>query len=348
MDLLKSDFRHGIVRLRVTSLDDLWYLSHLIDPGDFIKGKTTRKIRIGDTDNVVKKTLSLKIEAETITFSDTGNALRINGKVKEGLEDVPKDSYHSISLEEGSEFILEKVSWLSYQKQKLQESTQKKYNYLLCLFDREEAMFALTKNDGYQVLAKISGEVQKKRKDVVASKDFYKEIIKSLGIYNERYTPENIILASPAFYKEDLLKKISQPELKNKIVLSTCSSINSAALDEVIKQPELKTVLKDSRSRQEKELMDELLTAINSQELAVYGWKEVQEAIAAGAVQKLLLTDEFIQNKRQESSFEELDKYMKTVDSLNGKIFLLNAKNESGQKLNGLGGIAALLRYRLQ
>ena len=60
MNLIKSDFKSGTVKLRVTELDDLWYLSHLIDPGDFIKGKTTRKIRIGETDKVVKKTLGLK------------------------------------------------------------------------------------------------------------------------------------------------------------------------------------------------------------------------------------------------------------------------------------------------
>tara|TARA_Y100000310_G_scaffold321156_1_gene378435 strand:+ start:1328 stop:2374 length:1047 start_codon:yes stop_codon:yes gene_type:complete len=347
MNLIKSDFKAGIVKLRITELDDLWYLSHLVDPGDYIRGKTTRKIKIGETDKVAKKTLTLKVEAETINFSESGTSLRINGKVKEGPEAVPKDSYHTISLEEGSEFTLEKVSWLSYQKQKLKEATEKKYNYLLCLFDREEALFALTKKDGYKILVRIKGEVQKKRKETIVKKDFQEEIIKTLDIYNSRHTPENIIIASPAFYKEDLFKKISLPELKEKIVLSTCSAIDESALDEVIKQPELKVILKDSRSRQEKELMDELLSAINKDNPAAYGWKHVQEAIIAGAVSKLLLTDEFIQEKREEGEFENLDQQMKKVDNLQGKIFLLSAKNEGGKKLNGLGGVAALLRYKV-
>ena len=346
MDLLKADFKKGTVILRVTDLDDLWYLSHLIDPGDFIKGKTTRKMRIGDTDNVVKKTLTLTIEAETIEFSESGQSLRINGKVKEGPEDVPHESYHNISLEEGSEFTLEKASWLSYQKQKLQEATEKKYNYLLCLFDREEALFALTTKNGYTLLVKISGDVPKKRNLTIIKTDFQQEIITTLDIYNSRHLPENIILASPAFYKEDLLKKITNPELKRKIVLSTCSAVDESALDEVIKQPELKEILKDSRSRQEKELMDELLTAINKDEPAVYGWNQVQEAITAGAVSKLLITDEFIQQKREHGEFKNVDDLMKKVDSLHGKIHLLSAKNESGKKLNGLGGVASLLRYR--
>ncbi|MBU0460519.1 MAG: mRNA surveillance protein pelota [Nanoarchaeota archaeon] len=349
MDLIKSDFKKGLVKLKVSELDDLWYLSQLIDPGDFVKGKTTRKIKIGDSENAktTKKTLTLKIEAETINFSESGTSLRINGLVKEGPEDVPRDSHHTISLDEASEFTLEKVNWLSYQKQKLKEATEKKYHYLLCLFDREEALFALTKKFGYQILVKIKGEMPKKRQKESLGKDFYQEIIKALDVYNGRYEPEKIILASPAFYKEDLIKKISNPELKKNIVLANCSSTDQAALDEVIRQPELKQILKDSRTREEKELFDELLNAINKEGAVAYGWDEVNTAITAGAVSKLLLTDLFIKQKREDNHFVELDEQMKKVDALQGKIHLISSKNESGKRLNGLGGIAALLRYKL-
>ena len=121
MEILHTDFKKGIVKLKISDYDDLWYLSRLIDTGDFITGKTTRKIKIGDDENAktVKKVFTLKIEAETIDFSE--HALRINGKVKEGLEEVPKDSYHAISLEMDMEFSLEKGQWLTYQKQKLQD-----------------------------------------------------------------------------------------------------------------------------------------------------------------------------------------------------------------------------------
>lgn len=347
MDLIKSDFKKGTVKLRVNDLDDLWYLHSLIEPGDLLTGKTTRKIRIGETDNVVKKTLTLKIEAESIDFNETGDALRINGKIEEGTDEVPKGSYHSITLDTGSEFILEKANWFGYQQQKLKEAVERKYNYLLCLFDREEAIFALTRKNGYEILAKIKGEVQKKQREIEIKKDFQEEIIKALDVYQGRYNPERVILASPAFYKEDLLKKVTLPELKAKIVLATCSAVDESALDEVIHQPELKEVLKDSRTRQEKELLDELLSAINKNEAATYGWKEVKAAIDAGAVRKLLLTEEFISEKRKAGEFGILNEKMRTVEVLRGEIHLISAKNESGKKLNGIGGIATLLRYRL-
>ena len=114
MDLVHSDFKKGIVKLRVNDLDDLWYLHQIIEQGDLVTGKATRKMKIGDSENAksVKITMTLTIQAETIDFSESGTSLRINGKVKQGPEEVPKDSYHALSLEEGTEFTLQKESWL--------------------------------------------------------------------------------------------------------------------------------------------------------------------------------------------------------------------------------------------
>jgi protein pelota len=347
MDIINKDFKQGRVKIRVNDLDDLWYLSHLIDPGDLVKGKTTRKVKIGTSENakVTKKTLTLQVEAETIELTET--SLRINGKIKEGPEDIPRDSYHAISLEENSEFTLQKVKWLEYQKKKLQEASEKKYNYLLCIFDREETIFALTKKFGYEVLVKIKGDVAKKDRKVEVKKDFQEEIIKSLDVYNGRYNPESIIVASPAFYKDDLIKKVKNPELKKKIVLAICSDISERSLDEVIKRPELKNVLKNSRAREEQILMDELLNEISKNEKAVYGEVDVKNAVDSGAVSKLLLTDKFVKQKRIGKDFESIDKDMKTVDSLKGEIHIISSKNDSGKKLDGLGGIAAILRYKI-
>jgi len=346
MQLITSDFKKGIVKLKVTDKDDLWYLSHLIDQGDIIRGKTTRKIKIGEGENAksVKKTLTISIQAETVELTE--NSLRINGKVIEETEDVPKGSYQSITLEETSEFSIEKPQWLSYQKQKLQEACEKKYDYLLCLFDREEVLFALTKKFGYEILTTLKGEVQKKAKAVEIKKDFQEEIIKTLESYHERYNPSAIILASPAFYKEDLYKKLPQSDLKKKIVLATCSDISERSLDEVMRRPELAETLKHSRARQEQILVEELLKEINRNDKAAYGWKEVQEAADSGSILKLLLTDDFIQKKRLSNEFAEVDRCMKIVDSLQGEIHIISAESDAGKKLNGLGGIAAILRYK--
>ena len=346
MQLITSDFKKGSVKIKVTDQDDFWYLSHLIDQGDIIRGKTTRKIKIGDSENAksVKKTYTLSIQAETVELTE--NSVRVNGKVTEEMEDVPKGSYQSITLEEGSEFILEKEQWLSYQKQKLQEACEKKFDYLLCLFDREEVLFALTKKFGYEILTTLKGEVQRKAKAVEIKKDFQEEIIKTLASYYERYQPSAVILASPAFYKEDLYQKIPPSRLKKKIVLATCSDISERSLDEVMRRPELAETLKHSRARQEQILVEELLKEINKNDKAAYGWSEVEEAANHGSVLKLLLTDNFIHKKRLSGEFVEVEQCMKAVDSLQGEIHIISSDSDAGKRLNGLGGIAAILRYK--
>ncbi|MEK6951306.1 MAG: mRNA surveillance protein pelota [Nanoarchaeota archaeon] len=356
MHLLSRDFKKGIVKLKVTSLEDLWYLSQLLDPGDLLTGKTTRKIKLGEgvgtgeQVQVVKKTLTLTIEVEEVELTET--SLRAHGKVKKGPEDVPRDSYHTITLEESSECTIEKVEWLSYQKQKLEEAAQRKFTYLLCVFDREEALFAITKAKGFDILVKLQGEAQKKRHPTIIKKEFWEEMVKAIEVYAGRYAPERIIVASPAFYKEEVLKRIHSSELKQKIVLASCSDVSERALDEVLTRPELARTLQSSRTRQEQLLVDELLKEINKGELAVYGWKEVQRAVQAGAVRMILLTDAFIRQRRLAGrtgagSYGEVDELLKAVDRLQGEIHIISIEHEGGKRLAGLGSIAALLRYKV-
>ncbi|MBR9682992.1 mRNA surveillance protein pelota [Candidatus Woesearchaeota archaeon] len=348
MDIVHSDFKKGKVKLRIHDMDDLWYLSHIIDVGDFVKGKTTRKMKVGKEETkMVKKTITLKIEVEKVEFHKYGDSLRVNGKVVEGPDDIPRGSYHTISLEEGSEFVLEKKEWLSYQKKKLEEAAEKKFNFLICVFDREEAILALSKKYGYDVLLTLKGDVARKRKKVDVKKDFYTEIITALGEYEKRYAPESIILASPAFFKDDLMKKLNDKELKKKIVLATCGSVSENAIDEVLKKPELQNALKKSRVREEELLVEELLVEITKDGLVAYGFKEVTVAVEAGAVIKLLVGDYLIQELRQDEDYEKLDNLMKQVDSSKGEVHIISSDHDGGKKLKGLGGIGALLRYKL-
>lgn len=352
MKIIHSDFKKGQVKVKIETLDDLWYLSHLIDSQDHVKGKTLRKIKKTSQDErtqkVTRKPVFLQIQVEKIEFSPHANILRIGGKITQGPDDLPKGSYHTFNIEENTEITIEKENWLSYQKQKLEESTEKKFLFLICLFDREDAIIALSKHYGYQILAEIHGEVPKKEERALTKGNFYQEIIQVLKEYNQRYTPENIILASPAFYKEDVFKLISEEKLKKKIVLATCSSAKESALNEVLKRPELQQALKKSHLAEETKLIEELLSQISKNHLAAYGYRETKKAVEAGAVEKLLVLDTLIQEYRQQEKYDKLDFLMKTTDQTKGTVHIISSEHEAGQKLKGLGGIAALLRFKLE
>ncbi|MBW2992433.1 mRNA surveillance protein pelota [Candidatus Woesearchaeota archaeon] len=349
MKLIHQNLRKGEIKLKPESQDDLWYLSSLIDPDDLVKSKTIRKIKLGEKEEkakIIKKPVTLVIKAEKTELNP--EALRISGIVTEGPEDIPYGSHHTISAEINDEILIIKKKWLKFQLDRLKEAcSQKAANILITVMDREEAIIALTKRSGFETLSHLKGEVKKKEEKAAHKEGFYEEIIKKLEEYIERYRINNIIIASPAFFKEDLMKQITDQDLKKKIVLATCSSVDNNAVNEVLKRPEVKQVLSQQRESKELNLVEQLLTEIKTEEKASYGFKETKQAAEAGAVQILLVTDSLITKKREQGSFEDLDNLMKTVDSTKGEIHIINSKNDAGKKLDGLGGIAAILRYKL-
>ena len=199
MKLLSKDFKKGFVKLEINSLDDLWFLSNIIDEGDSVSGRTFRKIKIGEaTDrnaNVVKKPVTLKINVEKIEFHKFSNSLRVSGKIIEGPEDVPKGSYHTFDLEEGTKIKIEKLEWLKFQIQKLKEASEEQTEkILLVAMDRSEVSYALLTQAGYKILSESKGDVGKKGYVETKGKDFYTEIVKQIEEYFKRESAEYIIL----------------------------------------------------------------------------------------------------------------------------------------------------------
>lgn len=350
MKLLHSDLKKGEVKVLAQSMDDLWYLSTIIEPKDIVKGKTLRKIKIGSEEarESAKKAVFMKLEVEKVEFSKTTNILRVLGVIKEAPEDVPLGSHHTFNIDDNTSITIVKEQWLKYQIEKIKEAcSEKKSSLIICVHDREEAYFALLKKYGYEILVHIEGDVKKKREESTKKENFYATIINKLAEYAERYEAKQVILASPSFFKEDLMKELKDDELRQKIVLATCSSATKNGIEEVIKRPEVRESLKLERAAKEMNKVEELLAEIAKSNLAVYGLKETESASLIGAVKELLVTDSFIRKSRDENFYNIVDNMMKTVDKAKGEITIISSEHDGGKKLDGLGGIGAILRFKL-
>ncbi len=340
--------KQGEVKLAIETPDDVWYVSQFLDPGDILKGKTPRKIKPTEEASAEKRMVFIALQIEKVEFSKTTNALRAGGKILESPEDVPRGSYHTFSIEPGIRISIIKPKWYSYQLDRLEEAAESKLpKIIICIFDREEAYFALMKRSGVELLAQLRGEVERKRVAQKAKGGFYEQIIKQLEDYDARFKLDFIILASPAFWKEDLFKVLKNDALKKKIVQATCSSVDESAFDEVLKRDEVRSALRQERTSKELVLVEEVMAGIARKGAVVYGLKAVEEASLAGAVAKLLVTDTLIQKMRQQNTFARLDAIMRSVDRQKGEVFLISSEHVGGKKLDGIGGIAALLRYKL-
>ena len=352
MKLLHSNLKKGEVKLITQNLDDLWYLSNIIDECDFVEGKTFRKIKSSSGDakskDSTKKSIFVKLEVEKVEFSKYSNVLRVSGVIREAPEDVPRGEHHTFNVDDNTTITIIKNEWLKYQLDKLKEaSSEKKSAILIVVHDREECYFALFKKYGYEVLAHIEGEVPKKREENTRKENFYGSVINKMKEYAERYEIKQIILASPSFWKEDLMKELKDNELKQKIILATCSSATKNGIDEVIKRPEVREALKLERAAKEMNKVEELFTEIAKNNFSSYGLKDVEKAAAMGAIKDLLITDSLIQKSRRENNYKRLENIMKTVDKTKGEIEIISSEHEGGKKLDGLGGIGAILRFKM-
>ena len=342
MRILNKDLKHGKLAVQAQSLDDLWCLSQVVRKGDVVIGRTTRKVRMGSAEEAVKKQYTLSISVEEVEFKD--HALRISGKTTEAMEDIPKGAHHTITAEPSDTLTIVKETWQKYQLDRINAATEEQLNALIVVFDRELCLLAKLKSRGYEVITELKGKVKKKGYDTTTT-NFYKEIIGAVKEYDSRNKPDKIVIASPAFWKDELMNELENDaksgQLREKIVAAACSSVGENAIDEVLKRPEMATVLANALASKEMKLVDEVMTEIAKDGKVTYGKKEVQEAVQAGAVEKLLITDVNVYNN------PDLEKLMEKTENSSGKVFIINSENQAGQKLDSLGGMAAILRYRM-
>ncbi len=354
MKIIHKDLRKGEFKIRIENLDDFWYLSNIIDTGDIIKGKTTRKIKIGDSEQrkseAVKKTVFLSIKTEKVDFGMQKDSLRVSGTVEEGTEDVPKGSHHTFNLEENSIITIVKDRWLRFQLDKISEASKETgEKIMVVVLDRDEADFALIKKYGFEMLNSIKGNVKKKRmeENLQENVNFYETVLELIKDYKKRYALSKIIIGSPGFWKDEFMKVVKEEEIKKQLIPATCSNTGVNGINEVLKRPEVKHALHEQRAAAEINAVEELLKEISKNGASAYGLKEVRIAADAGAIKTLLITDSFIRKAREENTYAETEKIMKSTDTMNSEIMIISEENDGGRKLNGLGGIGAVLRYKM-
>jgi protein pelota len=86
--------------------------------------------------------------------------------------------------------------------------------------------------------------------------------------------------------------------------------------------------------------MDEVLKRIGSGGAVAYGKAEVRKAIDYGAAEEVLVSDTLIRDPGVARLLEEAER-------INARVVVFSSEFEPGNRLNALGGIAALLRYPL-
>ncbi|MHA1269676.1 MAG: mRNA surveillance protein pelota [Candidatus Helarchaeota archaeon] len=359
MKIVDENLDQSEIELIVDNLNDLWYLYNIIFPNDIVYSRTKRRIRQDDefsrSTKGEKILLYLGILVEKLGFHEFSNRLRITGKIIDGPEDVISlHSYHTLNIKINSKLKIKKNEWPNYILEKIHEAVDKSKNpnFLILLIDKGECSIAEISDIGVRIINSFTTSLPGKYYEVnyhkSALKNFFLDV---LSILKEN-TSDNIkyiILAGPGYVKDqffNFLKEQNYSHIKDIFIIpASVASING--IYEVLKSDKVKKLIENLEINEEIELINEIFERIGKDtETIAIKLEDIEKADLYGAIDTFLILDK----RFRECTIEEkeyLTQLMKNIENKSGKIKIISSLHPAGFQLEKLGGIVALLRFRI-
>ncbi|KAG1145750.1 hypothetical protein G6F37_005092 [Rhizopus arrhizus] len=355
----------GSVTLLPEELEDMWHVYNLISKGDMIRATTIRRLQSesstgSSTSQRVR--LNLTITVESVDFDPIVGLLRINGRVSSESPYVKMGSYHTIDLELNRNFTLFKSEWDIIALERVDDA---------CDITKQADVAAIVCQEGLAnvcfltqhmtiVRQRIETPIPRKRKGSVTNHEkglekFYEQIYQAIIRHVHFDIVKAIIIASPGFVKDQVYNYIFDQAVKtgNKVIMENkskflqihCSSGHKHALTEIMQDPSIQVKLADTKAAREVQALDKFYEMMNSDpDRAFYGFEHVDKANESGAIGTLLVTDELFRS----ADIETRKKYVSLVEQVraqNGNVYVFSSMHASGEQLNQLTGVAAILNF---
>ncbi len=334
------------------TLDDLWHLTYVLEPGDRVGGDTTRRIQRNDDKmrdtGGEREHMYVTLAVEDVEFARFANRLRVGGEIVDCSREDQLGHHHTLNVEERDELEVEK-RWKSDQLERLNEAVEASENPDVAVATVEEgqAYVHTVAQYGTEERASITaptgkGEYARPREEL------FSDLTDVLG----RLDVAAIILAGPGFTKQDALDYIAEedPDVAELITTVDTSGVGDRGVHEVLKRGAVDEVQERTRIAEEADLIDELMDQIGQGEKAAYGPEQTAKAADYGAVEHLLVLDEALRRERaEEGEWDvDVDDVIESVEQQGGAVTVFSSEFDPGMQLANLGEIAAILRYRLE
>ncbi|WP_254768995.1 mRNA surveillance protein pelota [Salinilacihabitans rarus] len=342
-------------RERVTvvpeSVDDLWHLQYVLEPGDRVAGDTTRRIQRNDDQmrdtGGEREHMWVAIAVEDVEFHKFANRLRVGGEIVACSREDQLGFHHTLNVEERDEISIDK-RFKPDQEARLEEAEEATENPDVAIATVEEgqAHVHTVAQYGTEERATITGPTGKGEFARERS-----ELFAELASVLTRLDVDAIVLAGPGFTKQDAYKYLekNEPAVADLVTMVDTAGVGDRGVHEVLKRGAVADVQKETRIEREAEYIDELTKRIAEGAKAAYGPEEVAKAAEYGAIERLLIVDDRLRQERGPDGEwgVDVDDVVRTTEQKGGEVTVFSSEFPPGQQLANLGGIAALLRYRL-
>lgn len=334
------------------STEDLWHLQYVIESGDLLAAETDRRIqrdddRLRDTGGQ-RESIHVTLRVDSVEFHRFSDRLRVGGEIVEASREDQLGHHHTINLEVHDAFELEKT-FKSDQWERLEEAQSA---------TGDPAVVVVTIEEGRADFFDVEAHGPEHRTTIVTGSGKRSGTSERAALYDEiasilsRDDSDAVVLAGPGFVKGDVKSVLLErdPDLGDSIRTVDTSSIGERGVQEVVQRGVIDDVRTETRLAREADLIDELKTRLRETPgLVTYGPMEVARASELGAVETVCVVDDRLRIERSpEGEWDiDIDAVIERVEQQGGTVRVFSAEGEPGRELDGLGGIAALLRYQL-
>jgi protein pelota len=334
---------YGTVTLVPENLDDLWHLKYVVEDGDTVSALTQRRVERNDdmtrSTGGERETLDIELEVDDVEFARFANRLRVSGVIRSCDRETEIGNHHTVNVERNDEITVTK-DWKPDQLERIEEAEEADENEVaVATVEEGEAHVHTVRAHGVEERATLTGTTGK-GDDAAPRKELFGELTSVL----ENTDADAVVLAGPGFTKRDAYDYMEEnaPDLTETVVVEDTASVGGRGVHEVLKRGAVERVAEEARVSEEARLVDELMERVGKEGAAAYGLDAVQDAVEYGAVEHLLVVDEFLRGHRN-----EIDPLIEGAEQKGGDVTVLSSEFEPGQRVDHLGGVAALLRYRL-
>lgn len=329
----------GEIKLFPENSDDLWHLQHLIIPGCLVFATTLRSVE-GATDKIrpekqEKRPVRLGIRVEQVEFHEYAIRLRVFGLIESGVD---AGAHHTLNIEPGFEISVIR-SWLQTDRERIERAVKSAGAdavHILAIEEGDAELYRMHSYGPHLVYSLTAGSG--KGNECSTREDLYDTVIGVLGPVSGP-----LVIAGPGFIKEDFSRRLRslQPDRTSPVLVTETRRSGRGAVQEVIGEGILEKLNGDLQLAREVTYLDELMARIAKNEPVAYGETEVREAVQLGAVDTLLVSDTLLRDPAAATIITE-------AEEMRSSVVLLSTRFEPGERLEKLGGIAALLRYAVR
>jgi len=349
LKILEEDLRSGVVKVVIEDQDDLWILFMVLRKGDIVYARTTREVKPGEGGSSRRIPMTLGLRVEAVEFQEFTEKLRIRGVVVEGPEEFGiKGHYHTFTVGVGDQLTIIRDSWSKHSLDLLRKGVKRR-RVLLVTVDYDEACIAVLTEQGVRYVGEIQsnlpGKMYRVEHDRVIQ-EYIDNIASTMRSIVGREDLDAVVVAGPGDFK-NRVAEIARDATGKPVYTDSTSTGGCSGVSELLRRDTVRRVTGDLSIVRAREVLEEFKRLlVKDPSMVAYGLDDVYEAVSYGAVATLVVVHDMLHEADDEKRGRVYEALEKAYEA-GGEVVIVPGRSDVGVEIQGLGGVIAILRYRL-